>query len=127
MRNTLNTSIPSSGEYIVRVKAVTDDKMIAEGTTEFKIDITPPSDIEVVVSQRSIKVGEIVRLVIQGDDKESGLSANYYISIDGAMLLPVGGIVFIPFSAAGTQELIVRIFDRAGNYVDRSEIIRVGR
>jgi hypothetical protein len=72
-------------------------------------------------------VGEIVRLLIQGVDGESGLSSNYYVSIDNGVLLPVGGTVFIPFTSSGTKEITVRIFDKAGNYVDKTKTIKVER
>jgi hypothetical protein len=123
--NKVTLTVPESAEYELFVKASSQGETLATGTTSVKVDITPPENVNVVVSHYSIKVGEVVRMLLSGDDMESGLAANYYVSIDGHTLLPVGGLVFIPFSSSGAKEVTVRIFDKAGNYVDRTKFISV--
>lgn len=125
--NNLTETVTESGVYDFVVKAYKGNTFLGAGSTTVRIDLTPPDDIDVVISHYSIKVGEIVRMIIRGEDHESGLSGNYYVSIDGSTLLPVGGVVFIPFTTRGTQEVVVRVFDKAGNYVDRTKVIKVGQ
>jgi hypothetical protein len=90
-----------------------------------EVDKTPPSITSIRLSADKIFVGDVVRLYFDSNDTGSGIQKNYYVDIGNHLFLPTGSQLFIPFLDAGDQKIVLRVYDNAGNYSEKSQIIHV--
>jgi hypothetical protein len=88
-------------------------------------DMTPPSIISIHLSTDTVTVGDVVRFVFDAEDKESGVQSNYYVDLGDHLFLPIGKQLFVPFLNSGDQKVTLRVFDDAGNYTEKTQIIHV--
>lgn len=92
---------------------------------KFKVDITPPKDVQLIASQEEVSAGDMVRFMVTATDTASGLASGFYIKVDNHILYPVKNIAYIPFPEAGTYTITARVFDKANNYSDVTKVITV--
>ena len=88
-------------------------------------DRTPPTIQSLRLSADKIVEGDVVRASFNATDVSSGVERNYYIDLGNRLFLPVGASVFIPFLEPGSQAIKLRVYDKAGNYAERTETVSV--
>lgn len=88
-------------------------------------DSTPPTINALKASAKQIFTGDVVRFSFDGYDIGSGIQKNYYIDLGNKLFLPIGSELFVPFLEAGEQKITLRVYDLAGNYSEKSQIITV--
>jgi hypothetical protein len=88
-------------------------------------DQTPPSIVSIHLSQEKIIAGDVVRVSFDAADAGSGIQNNYYVDLGSHLFLPAGSELYIPFIDAGDQKLVIRVYDNAGNYSEKSQTIHV--
>lgn len=88
-------------------------------------DRTPPSITSIKLSSDIVLKGDVLRASFDGEDVGSGIQNNYYIDLGNHLFLPVGSQLFIPFLEAGDSEMILRVYDKAGNYSEKKQTIHV--
>lgn len=91
----------------------------------FKVDTTPPKDVQLIASQEDLSAGDVVRFMVNATDTASGLASGFYIKVDNHILYPVKNIAYIPFPETGTYTITARIFDKANNYSDVTKVMTV--
>jgi len=122
--NYLSALLEGDGEYYVHVQAQKSDGSYTNtGHYPIRLDFTPPEKPIVKASHSQLKIGEILRLSIETTDSMSGLQRAYYYRVDDSILLPTGENINIYFIDPGEHNVMVRVFDKAGNYSDT--ILRV--
>ena len=123
---TKNTSvalhIPGDGVYYFHLKLTSGGPV-----THYKVlsDQTPPTINAIHISQDTIKVGDVVRFSFDAEDINSGVQKNYYVDLGNHLFLPIGPDLFVPFMEAGDQKIILRVYDSAGNYTEKTQVIHV--
>jgi hypothetical protein len=90
-----------------------------------QVDRTPPSIIGVHSSSNNIVAGDVVRFSFEAEDTGSGIQRNYYADLGNHLFLPIGRELFIPFLEVGDQKVTLRVYDDAGNYSEKTQIIYV--
>lgn len=88
-------------------------------------DHTPPSINAMHLSSKRIIAGDVVRFSFEAQDLGSGVQQNYYVDLGNHLFLPTGSQLFIPFLEAGDQTVVLRVYDSADNYAEKSQIIHV--
>lgn len=88
-------------------------------------DSTPPQILSVHASADEIFEGDIVRFTFEADDVGSGIQKNFYIDLGNHLFLPIGQNLFVPFLDEGEQKLTLRVYDGAGNFSEKDQVIRV--
>ena len=88
--------------------------------------MTPPTITAMKISKDTVTAGEVVRFSFGAEDSVSGVQKNYYVNISNNLFLPVGQELFVPFLTEGDQTIVLRVYDNAGNYIDKSQTIHVG-
>lgn len=88
-------------------------------------DRTPPSIISIRLSAQSITVGDVVRFDFEAEDLGSGIQKNYYVDLSNHLFLPTGSQLFVPFLEVGDHKVVLRVYDDAGNYSEKSQVINV--
>lgn len=89
------------------------------------VDKTPPSIVSIHLSADKIVEGDVVRFSFDAEDAGSGIQQNYYVDLGNHLFLPIGSELFVPFLESGEQKIVLRVYDSAGNYSEKSQIIRV--
>lgn len=124
--NTIELKTGKDGIYYFHVAAIKNGRMGPISNHKVQIDTAPPQDVRIEASEVEIKKGETIRFEFSGSDATSGVLPNYYVRInDGGFLLPVKKELYVPFSVAGENNLILRLFDKAGNYTEVSQSVTV--
>jgi hypothetical protein len=77
-------------------------------------------------SQTSVRAGDIVRFEFTAHDSMSGMQRNFYVDLGNHLFLPVGSTLYVPFDEEGSHTVVVRAYDNAGNYTERTVTILVG-
>ncbi|MES3006024.1 MAG: hypothetical protein V4664_03705 [Patescibacteria group bacterium] len=90
-----------------------------------QIDRTPPSIIDIHSSSENVVIGDVVRFSFEAEDAGSGVQRNYYIDLGNHLFLPAGSNLFVPFLKVGDQKVVLRVYDGANNYSEKSKIIHV--
>lgn len=90
-----------------------------------QVDMTPPQIMSLDVSSEKIVAGDVVRLSFDAKDVGSGIQKNYYVDLGNHLFLPIGSELFVPFLDAGEQKVILRVYDDANNYSEKTQIIHV--
>ncbi len=89
-------------------------------------DQSPPAIVSIHLSSEHIAEGDVVRFAFEAQDAGSGIQQNYYVDLGNRLFLPIGSELFVPFLESGDQKLVLRVYDSAGNYSEKSQIVRVG-
>ncbi len=103
-------------------------QLVSGGSTahyRLQADRTPPSIVSMHLSEDKVVVGDVVRFSFEVQDSGSGIQQNYYVDLGNHLFLPTGPQLFIPFLEAGDQKIILRVYDDAGNYAEKSQIVHV--
>lgn len=118
----INVSIPGDGIFYFHLQ-------LAEGghVAHYRLqaDQSPPSIVSIQSSEEKIVEGDVVRFSFEAEDLGSGIQKNYYVDLGNRLFLPIGSQLFIPFLEAGDQKIVLRVYDTAGNYSEKSQIIHV--
>ncbi len=118
----VNVPIPGDGIFYFHLQLISGGP-----TTHYRVqaDQSPPSITSIHLSAERIVVGDIVRFSFEAQDVGSGIQKNYYVDLGSHLFLPTGSQLFIPFLDLGDQKIILRVYDDAGNYSEKSQIIHV--
>ncbi len=90
-----------------------------------QVDRTPPSIATIKLSQNRVVAGDVLRITFNSEDVGSGIQKNYYIDLGNRLFLPTGSELFVPFFKAGEQKIILRVYDSANNYSEKTQVVRV--
>jgi len=120
--NNIDISVPGDGIYYFHLQLVSGGPV-----AHYKIrsDMTKPQILSINFSKNYIVAGDVVRFSFDATDLVSGLQKNYYIDLGNHLFLPVGDSLFVPFMEPGEQMVTFRVYDNAGNYSEKNEIIHV--
>lgn len=88
-------------------------------------DTTPPTIVSMKLSSNTIYAGDVARFFFEAVDIASGIQRNYYVDLGNHLFLPIGSQLFVPFQKTGNQKLTLRVYDNAGNYSEKTQIIHV--
>ncbi len=118
----LTLNIPGDGIYYLHIKTLS-----SQAVAHYKIqsDHTPPTILNMSFDKDEYAAGEVARTSILANDVSSGIQNNYYVDLGDRLFLPTGPMLFIPFIESGTKTLRLRVYDRAGNYVEEVRNIKV--
>ncbi len=92
---------------------------------KIKVDKTAPLIKSMLLSSNEIRVGDVVRFLFESEDMMSGVEGNYYVDLGNHLFLPIGLNLFVPFLESGDQNITLRIYDNAGNYSERTDVVKV--
>ncbi len=120
--NKATIDIPGDGIFYFHLQ-LTDGGPIAH--YRIQADQTPPTISALRASQTEIMAGDVVRFNFNAIDTGSGVQKNYYIDLGNHLFLPAGAQLYIPFVESGNQKITLRVYDGAGNYSEKSEVISV--
>jgi hypothetical protein len=120
--STLDVPIPGDGIFYFHLRLVSGGPV---AHYRVQVDKTAPSIASIHLSSDRIVVGDVVRFSFEAKDAGSGIQQNYYVDLGNHLFLPTGSQLFIPFLEAGDQKVILRVYDTADNYTERSQIIHV--
>jgi hypothetical protein len=115
-------TIPGDGIYYFHLQLVSGGPV---AHYRIKSDMTPPTILAMNSSQSTIVEGDVVRFSFDAQDTVSGIQHNYYIDLGNHLFLPIGQQLFVPFLEAGNQKVTLRVYDSAGNYSEKSQIVHV--
>ena len=118
----VDVPIPGDGIFYFHLQLVSGGSV-----THYRVqtDETPPSITSIHLSADRIVVGDVVRFSFEAQDTGSGIQQNYYVDLGNHLFLPTGSQLFIPFLELGDQKVVLRVYDTAGNYSEKSQIIHV--
>ncbi len=118
----VNVPIPGDGIFYFHLQLVSGGPV-----THYRVqaDETPPSIASMHLSAEKIVVGDVVRFSFEAQDTGSGVQKNYYVDLGNHLFLPIGSQLFIPFLELGDQKVVLRVYDAAGNYSEKSQVIHV--
>ncbi len=114
--------IPGDGIFYFHLRFVSGGPV---AHYRIQADMSPPSITSIHLSADKIFVGDVVRFSFDAEDKASGIQNNYYVDLGNHLFLPVGSQLFVPFLKAGDQKVVLRVYDTAGNYIEKSQTIDV--
>lgn len=122
-----NFSVVEDGVYFFHIKAE-NEKGKSGPVSHFKlmIDSTPPEPPTILISEQSVKKGEIVIIDLASQDETSGLQPGFFVKInDGeGLFLPVKPPFYLPLVESGDFTVTARVFDKADNFSESSIILR---
>ncbi|MDO8495953.1 MAG: hypothetical protein Q7S43_00665 [bacterium] len=120
--NTVELPIPGDGIFYFHLRLASGGN-----TTHYRLqaDRTLPSIVSMQLSTEKVVVGDVVRFSFEAEDIGSGIQGNYYVDLGNHLFLPIGNQLFIPFLETGNKEVVLRVYDGAGNYTEKSRIINV--
>lgn len=126
----LSEPTPTSGVYYFHIAGVHAGAV--GPVTHYKIlnDIDGPQNLSLRASATTVETGDIVHLVFDATSTYSGLQREFYINLGNGndLFYPVGRETYVPMLdsvSAGVQTITLRVFDKAGNYKDKSITINV--
>ncbi len=120
--NAIDLAIPGDGIYYFHLQLIPGGPIVHY---RVRSDKTPPSIISTHLSSNKIIAGDVVRVSFEAQDLSSGVQRNYYVDLGNHLFLPVGSELFIPFLQAGEQKILLRIYDEAGNYAEKTQVVQV--
>jgi hypothetical protein len=96
-------------------------------TAHYRIqsDRTPPIITEMRMSASKIVAGDVLRVLFDAEDITSGVQNNYYVDLGNRLFLPFGSEIAVPFLEPGNKTLILRVYDGAGNYSEKKQMVHV--
>ncbi len=114
---------PSDGTYYFHLERVGDTADDDRVHHKVMIDTTPPKNVNIRVDAKEVRVGDVVRVQFSAEDGESGMQNIFYVDLGNKLFLPVGKETYIPVLNAGELEIRLRVYDRAGNYAEKTTSI----
>jgi hypothetical protein len=120
--SSVEVTIPSDGVFYFHLMPT-----LGGSVAHYRVqsDRTPPSIVSMRVSAEQIMVGDVVRFDFEAEDSASGIQKNYYVDLGNHLFLPAGPGIFVPFLEAGDQKIVLRVYDDADNYSEKSQAIHV--
>jgi hypothetical protein len=120
--NFVELQVPGDGIYYFHLQSV-----LGGSVSHFKIrsDQTSPIINSIKVSEDKVFAGDVVRFSFEAEDKGSGIQQNYYINFGNHLFLPIGSQLFVPFLEAGDYDVVLRVYDDAGNYREKTQTVNV--
>ena len=122
--NEIETSNLEDGENYFHIIGEKNGVLGPESKLKIRIDTTPPEPVKLKITNRDVKVGDLIRVSFTGSDITSGVQS-FYAKINNRNYFPVESTFFIPFTAPGKYYLSIRVFDQADNYRDTEIEINV--
>lgn len=118
----IDIPVPGDGIYYFHLQLASGGPV-----THYRLqsDETPPSIISMNLSSGNITAGDVVRFSFEAKDAGSGIQQNYYVDLGDNLFLPIGSQLFVPFLDSGDQRVILRVYDLANNYSEKTQIINV--
>lgn len=116
----------TDGIYYFHIAAEENGAIGPISDYKIMIDTTSPASPMIELSQSTILSGQVVRMAVESHDALSGLEANYYVKFDDGVFLPAVSPLFVSLPE-GTHKIVVRVFDRAGNFIDGSIWVNVAK
>lgn len=110
---------PGDGVFYIIAES-TDPSRPSRATYRVLIDSTPPATPTIHARTMTPRTNEPDQFDFASTDATSGLQPIFYLQLDGGIFWPVGTSFYIPFQHTGDHTIVVRAFDRAGNYSDAS-------
>jgi len=123
--NSLSFDIEKDGVYYFHLLPEKDGDIGTNINYKIMIDSTPPLPPIIRVSHKEIEPGGIIRFDFSAEDELSGIQKGFYVKFDEGIFLPVAPPLYMPFLSAGKYFVIIRIFDKAGNFNDAMVEIKV--
>lgn len=123
--NSLSFDIDKDGIYYFHLLPQKDGDTGTIVHYKVMIDSTPPLPPIIQVSNNNIEPGGTVRFDFTGEDELSGIQKGFYVKFNEGVFLPVAPPVYMPFLSAGRYFVIIRVFDKAGNFNDAMVEIKV--
>jgi hypothetical protein len=120
--SSIDIPIPGDGIFYFHLQSIAGGQV---AHYRVQADRTPPTITSMNLSMDTIVAGDVVRFLFNADDISSGVQKNYYVDLGNHLFLPIGSQLFIPFLEAGNQKVILRVYDAAGNYSEKSKVIHV--
>ncbi len=114
--------VPGDGVFYFHLQLVDGSPVVHY---EIQEDKTPPTITSINLSSENIIAGDVVRFSFESYDNGSGIQKNYYVDLGNHLFLPTGLELFVPFIEPGDQKLVLRVYDDAGNYSEKTQIIHV--
>jgi hypothetical protein len=127
-KNNISLPVPRDGIFYFHVAVQNEGATGPTSVYKIQADMTPPQNVLIKASATTIHTGDTVRFEFSGSDATSGILPNYYVKINtGGLLLPVKKELYVPLTTIGDNTVTLRLFDRAGNFTERSLTIKVLR
>lgn len=124
-KNSLSFDIDKDGIYYFHLLPKKDGDVRTVIHYKIMIDSTPPLFPIIQASHKNIEPGEMVRFDFTGKDELSGIQKGFYVKFDEGVFLPVAPPLYMPFLSAGRYSVVIRAFDKAGNFSDAMVEIQV--
>jgi hypothetical protein len=118
----ISLPVPGDGIYYFHLRLVSGGPV---AHYRVQTDVSPPIIRAIHLSQDHVTAGDVVRFSFEAEDPASGVQKNYYVDLGNHLFLPIGDQLFVPFLEAGEQKVTLRVYDTAGNYAEKSQIIHV--
>jgi hypothetical protein len=123
--NSLSFDVDKDGVYYFHLLPEKDGDTGTIVHYKIMIDSTPPLPPVIQTSHKNIEAGEMVRFDFTGEDELSGIQKGFYVKFDEGIFLPVAPPLYMPFLSAGRYFVVIRAFDKAGNFNDAMVEIKV--
>jgi len=120
--NKLKIPVPGDGIFYFHLQRASGGPV---AHYRIQADLTPPTIVAMNVSENTVVAGDVVRFNFYAEDAGSGIQKNYYVNLGDHLFLPTGSQLFIPFLESGDQPITLRVYDGAGNYAEKTEVIHV--
>lgn len=118
----LTLPVQGDGIFYFHLRSLTGGR-----TTHYRVqvDTAPPLITDLSMSAATVVKGDVVRFSFAAEDRGSGVQKNYYINLGNQLFVPIGSQLFVPFLTAGDQPIVLRVYDDAGNYAERTRVVHV--
>ena len=123
--STITLDTISDGIHYFHLQPIKDGKKQKTLTYKISIDTTPPEKPQITVSDATLSIGDVARVVFTSSDALSGLQKIFYAKIGTSLFLPTKPPLSIPALSHGTIPVTIRVFDQAGNFSDATTTITV--
>ena len=123
--NKLTLSAPSDGIFYFHVAPLSGSRIGQTRHYKVMIDTEPPVNVRILSSQDEAHIGDVLRLEFSGEDSMSGTQNMMYIDMNTGTFLPVGKQAYVPLVDVGTIPIKLRVYDKAGNYVQVTRVFKV--
>jgi hypothetical protein len=123
--NSLSFDVDKDGVYYFHLLSEKDGNTGTIIHYKIMIDSTPPLPPIIQASHTNIEPGEMVRFDFAGEDELSGIQKGFYVKFDEGIFLPVAPPLYMPFLSVGRYSVVIRAFDKAGNFNDAMVEIKV--
>jgi len=123
--NSLSFDVDKDGVYYFHLLPEKDSNTGAIVHYKIMIDSTPPLSPIIKASDKIIEPGGMIRFDFTAEDELSGTQKGFYVKFDEGIFLPVAPPLYMPFLNVGKYFVIIRVFDKAGNFNDAMVEINV--